>query len=270
MKHLFVAVSGSLFVVAGAWAEPELKGSPSELAQYLASVPRLVSILGEAEVKVPADRAVLTLRVTTENKSLKEALSANQQVRGKLAAYLQEQGLPADQVQAAKFASTPRHGTFSDKVKSYRIDNEVRVTTRGDKEFQAVASALDKWSDVTYAGVVFEHTDKEALRQKAVAQACDNASARKKTYEEKLGLKLTPKGFGDGAEAVELAMRERLTSGLRNPVGVQGGATPSTRALGFDWLSGGTSPAQFDESLNAFGEVVFKARVLVQYAVEPR
>src|SRR6266446_10379175 len=58
-------------------AEPEVKGSPAELTAYLAGVPKLVSISGEAELKLPADRALISLKVVTENKSLQEASRAN-------------------------------------------------------------------------------------------------------------------------------------------------------------------------------------------------
>src|SRR5690242_12996660 len=53
-------------------AEPELKGTPSELGNYLNTIPKTVLVTGEAEVKVPADRALVTLRVRTENHSLQE------------------------------------------------------------------------------------------------------------------------------------------------------------------------------------------------------
>lgn len=267
MKYLCLVLTGAVLIATGLRAEPEIKGSPAELAQYLSGVPRLVAIAGESEVKVPADRAILTLKVASDSKSLKDALAANQQLLGALTAYLKERGIASDQVQPAKFASTPRHWVFTDKIKSYHIENEVRIKARDDKEFQTVASALDKWSDVTYAGIDFEHTDKEGLRQKAVAQACDNATARRKNYEDKLGLKLTPKGFGtDGGEA---AMVERLRTGpaFGGSVGAQGGTAPSTVARP---SYAGKDAAEFSETLNAFGEMVFKARVIVNYAVETR
>ena len=83
-----------------AFAEPEIKGTASELAQFINGVPKTVAVTGEAEVRVPANRAVLSLKVVTENKSLQEALRANAELRGKLAEYLKKLSIPADRIQS--------------------------------------------------------------------------------------------------------------------------------------------------------------------------
>src|SRR6266705_2418613 len=178
-----IAVVGLMMAMGGRLvAEPELRGTASDLSQYLAGVPRTVVVIGEAEVKVPADYATVSLKVSTDSKSLQEALRANHEVRNRLINYLKKQEIPADRVAASKFSSTPKFGLFGEKAKSYRVDNVVKVKVLDEKELQVV-------------GVDFEHTDKEAQKRKAIELACENATERKKVYEEKLGLKLTPKSF---------------------------------------------------------------------------
>ena len=71
-------------------AEPELKGTAVELTQYLTAVPQLVALTGESEMKVPADRAVVSLMVVTENKSLQEASRLNQEARARMLRLLVE------------------------------------------------------------------------------------------------------------------------------------------------------------------------------------
>jgi uncharacterized protein YggE len=261
MKHTFAILALAAFTIAPATAQPELKGSPESLATYLAGQQAQASLMGEAEVKVPADRAVVTLRLTSEHKSLKEASQASQQLRASLTAYLAEQGIGADRVQSAKFSSTPRTGPWSDKVKSYRVESQVDVTVHDDKEFQAAAASVDKWTDVAYAGVKFEHSDKEAMKLKAIGQACDRAMARKKAYEEKLGVKLSVKRFNEAGEFRPIAVDNVLTSGLR----AQAGTTHSYGKL--------ASPAMFpasEEPTAAFGELLFKARVIIECSLEAR
>src|SRR5437867_1478672 len=189
-----------LFVLAGSriFAEPELKGTAPELAQYLAGVPKGVGIRGEGEVRASADRAIVSLKVTTESRSLQEAVQANQDIRSKMLGYFKKQGIPAERVHASKFSSTPKFGLFSEKAKSYRVENVVKVTVLDEKEFQGAAGAVDTWSQVQFVGAEFEHADKEALKRKAVEQACDKANERKKIYEEKLGVKLVPAAFVEG------------------------------------------------------------------------
>src|SRR5690242_18760535 len=121
MRKSILMLACSMFLFH-AHAEPELKGSPADLTQLLAGLPRTAIVTGEGELKVPADRAIITLKITTENKSLQGAMRLNQDLRGKLLTYLKEHGIPADRVQASKFSSTPKYGVFSEKVKSYQVD----------------------------------------------------------------------------------------------------------------------------------------------------
>src|SRR5258708_21865999 len=181
-----------LLAASPVFAETEITGTPTELTQYLTGIPKTVMVVGEAEVRVPADKALVSLKVSTESKSLHEALPSNQEVRSKLGSFLQKQGIPADRVKASRFSSTPKFGMFGEKAKSYRVDNLVKVAVQDEKELQIAASAVDAWSEVQFVGSEFEHEDKEALKSKAGAQACENAQKRSKIFEEKLGLKLVP------------------------------------------------------------------------------
>ena len=203
MKHIAIAVF-CLFTAQHVLAEPEIKGNPAELAQYLSGIPKTVMVMGEAEVRVPADKAIVSLKVSTENKALHEALRSNQEVRSKVGSFLQKQGIPAERVKASRFSSTPKFGMFGEKAKSYRVDNVVKVAVQDEKELQIAASAVDSWPEVQFVGAEFEHEGKEALKSKAVAQACENAQKRSKIFEEKLGFKLIPSRFSGGAVSQRL------------------------------------------------------------------
>lgn len=238
-------------------AEPEIKGTPSELKAYLAALPGTVQILGEGEVKATADRAIISLRIDNENKSLAAALKLNQTTRAKLAAFLKEQGMGADRIQPVPFSSTQKTRVFSDKVKSHKVSTLVKVTVHGEQEFQAVTRSVDQFEEITYVQSEFEHSDQDALKTKASEKACDDAERQKRSYEEKLGVKLVPKNIGDVGRA-SLSIRKRT----------------GDRAQGFDWYLGNylmeekqrqrTEPPEE----NPFGELVFSARVLVEYSVE--
>lgn len=256
-----------------ALAEPEIKGTPEELAGYLKDVPKTAFVAGESEVKVQADRAVISLKVRTESKSLQEALRQNQEIRGKIINFLSEHAVPADRVQAAKFSSTPKYGVFGDKAKSYQVDNTVKVTVNDEKEFRAVANAADNWAEVHYDGVEFQHSNKEELKAKAMRQACENSLARKKIFEETLGVKLTPKGFFENAEVRNVLAR----------VGAQGGTAPSFQGVpsaSYDGLLSSrkersrtsipSGDSGFEETMSTFGELTFKATVVVEYSVETK
>jgi uncharacterized protein YggE len=246
-------------------AEPELKGSPAELATYLAGLPKTVLVSGEAEMKVQADRAMLILRVTTEHKSLEETLRANQEVRAKIISSLKERGLPPDRVQASKFSSTPRESIFKEK-KSYRVENILKVKVLDEKEFQAVGHVVDTMAEVHYLTVELEHSDKETFRSKALTQALDNASERKRVFEERLGIKLVPKSFSQ-TMAQPRETRPYITGSYSTDlVGAQGGSAPSRLTR----LPAGDGANVIEESGSLFGEMVFTARVTVEYSVESK
>lgn len=253
----------SILLLAGftAVADPEIKGTAADLAQFLNNVPKTVLVEGEAEVRVPAHRAVLSLKVTTENKSLQEALRANLELRGTLADYLKGLGIPAERIQASKFSSTPKFGIFSEKAKSYRVENVIRVSVQDEKEFQNVAGAVDKWTQVQFNGVEFEYADKELQKQNAIAKACDNASDQKKIYEGKFGLKLMPVGLGQN-EVIQRDTAQNKYYGSR----AYGGTPVATLAV----TESIVKPAPAEDSEASFGEITYRATVAVQYAVQQK
>ncbi|MBK8001886.1 MAG: SIMPL domain-containing protein [Verrucomicrobia bacterium] len=254
-------ILAALLTTVALRAETELKGNPNELKAYLAGLPSTVSISGESDVKVVADRAKVTLKVRTENKSLVDSLRMNQEMRGKVASLLKEGGISADQIQAARFSSTQKFGVFSEKAKSYVVDNFLKVTVRDEKEFQAVAGAVDRWSEVHFLGIEFEHTGKEAVKARAKAQACDMAEERRKLYESKFGVKLVAKGFTEATAP---------TVPVNNAVY---GSSVGSLSKGYErdtQLPGGNLDASVGESGSPFGELTYTAKVIVSYVVESK
>lgn len=242
-------------------AEPEVKGTPAELSAYLPNVSMLASITGESEVKIPADRALISLKVVTENKSLQEASRANQDIRGKMLRTLGEQGIPTDRIKPSKFSSTPKYGMFGEKAKSYRVENVVRITATDEKEFRAVANLVDSISEVRYDSIEFEHSNKDELKAKALAQALDKANDKKRVYEEKLGVKLTPKGFTEGHVVMPVAA-------LGRPYITKESSYSSRAATPLPAMAtGDTGDAEVPTS---FGELIYRGNVTVEFVVESK
>lgn len=235
-------------------AEPEIKGTATELTQYLNGIPKITTVTGEAEVRVPAHRAALSLKVATENHSFQEAFRRNLEIREKIADALTKQGISPDRIKGSKFSSTPKFGIFGDKAKSYRVENVVRIAVQDEKEFQSATAVVDGYPEVQFDGVEFEYADRAALKQQALAKALDNAGERAKIYEEKLALKLTPANFNEGmvtSTPLELNAvgNNLLTAGLRE------------KAPSADF--------SVEESTSSFGELLYTARVNVDYSVQP-
>lgn len=239
--------------------ETELKGTVNEVRQHLSALDRFVTVLGEAEVKSPADRAIVTLRLTAESRSLHDALKANQALRTKLVGALTGRGIAADRIDAGKFSSTPRNWIFSEKVKNYKVETLVKVTVLNEAELQDTTRMLDELNGLEYAGMEFEHSKKEELKRKALAQALESATARKKVYEEQLGIGLTPYKF-----------TENVSITPSRVIGMQGGSSPSEARATTPLSSAPLGYSTAYEAASGFGEKVFSAQVMVQYSVGGR
>jgi uncharacterized protein YggE len=255
--RIFTLLGLALLAPGIALAEPEIKGTAPELAQFISGVAKTVAVTGEAEARVPAHRAVLSLRVVTENKSLQEALRANLDLRSKVADHMTKHGIPADRIQASKFSSTPKFGMFGDKAKSYRVENLMRVAVQDEKQFQGAAGAVDTWQEVQYGGVEFEYADKEEVKAKVIERACDNAAERKKLYEAKFGMTLVPSRFNEGVVVQKNAENLNAGNAKRNYRGSLASDSEFVTAVA-------------EESDSSFGELVYTARVTVEYTVQPK
>ncbi len=151
---------------------------------------------------------------------------------------------------------------FSDKAKSYRVENVIKITVNDEKEFQATAHLVDAFAEMQYLGIDFEHSDKETLKKKAIAQALDNAAERAKIYEERLKVRLLPKGFAEAA-AMSQGAPPSLPQQLESKILLGKSPKALTPIPARDDVSFAA-----EESGSLFGELYFAARVAVEYAVE--
>lgn len=180
------------------FAEVELTGSPGELSGYLTDIPQTVSITGKAEKKVPADQAIIHIEVTTESRSMDEALTENRKLRQQITTKLLSAGLIKDHIKADTFSSTPESSLLSDKVKSYTVKNSMTITASSEAEFQAVAALIDEYKEIKYKKTEFELSNRKELERQLLAEACRDAVAKKEVYAFELKVTLTPVRFHDG------------------------------------------------------------------------
>lgn len=247
--------------LAVAQAEVQIHGTPTELAATLQGLPQLATIHGSAEIKTNANRARVDLLVTTEDRSLESALTDNARQRDQLVRVLGSRGIQAGQIQNSEFASSQRHALFSDKVKSYRIENHVIVTVHNGEQLRSVAREIDSQPVATLQGIEFDHSEETAIQRLAVEQALADASAQKSIYERALDVRLTARKFSEGSAIPYSGLPNRFFGGGGGGISAQTGSAPGS--------SGDFSPNSIpDKPAFVFGQLIFKAAVTVQYAVE--
>ena len=175
MKSKWIVFSLLAALMLPLFAEVELTGSPRELSGYLTDIPQTVSITGNAERKVPADRAIIHLEVTTESRSMDEALALNKTLRQQITTKLLSAGLTKERIKAAQFSSTPESGIFTDKIRSYKVENTMKITTTSEAEFQAVAALIDAYKEVEYKTTEFELSNRKEIERQLLGESGSSA-----------------------------------------------------------------------------------------------
>lgn len=252
MNHLRTAFSLSLILSVPLFAAVELNGNPQELSAYLSTIKETVMIEGKAEKKIAADRAIIHLKITTENRSMETALAENRSLREKITTQLLAAGLSTNNIQAAQFSSTPESGIFSDKVRSYEVKNTMKVTVASEAEFRAVAMIIDTHNEITYAKTEFELSTKKEVGNRLLAEACQDATTKKTIYEAGLNVTLTPIRFNNGATRVA----------QQQPKYAKAQATDGYTMRQLAIVSP-APPVQFDE-------MRFNANITVEYLLEAK
>lgn len=198
-------------------AEPEIKGTPTELGKYLQPQPDTLTLTGEGRIQIQADRAIVRILVSTESKSLTDALQKNEALRRHLTQSLTGTGVPSDRILSSKFASTPEQSNWTDKVKNYRISHQMKVTIENGQQFNAIATMVDQNPDMRVQDVQPDHSAKDEQSAKATTEAFKQLEKKKAVYEQSLGQKLIVKTAREitsqaPPEPTESGM---LTGGLR-------------------------------------------------------
>lgn len=195
MRYIFLILVLLISSAVNSFAEPELKGTPTELERYLVSIPKTVSLTGEKTLEIQAKRGIVSVSVKTEDTKLQKSLETNQNLRGEIVSKLIGDGIPQERIVGSKFSSTPEYGFWSKQPKSYKVENTLKVTVESEKEFQYVAKIVDSYKEAIYRGIEFKHDDKEVIKARLINLILDNLKSKQSIYETSLGIKLVPVKF---------------------------------------------------------------------------
>lgn len=263
MKHplplLFLALS-LCAVPLVAQAQPELKGTPEELREFLHPEGRHVRIEGEAELKAYSDRAIVSLLITTEDRLLSKAIAANTELRETIAAQLTAEGIAANDIKSSRFSTSPQYGWFGDKPKTFEVVNRMAVRIATEAHLGAIAAVADANPEIDLSDLSFEHTKRDEFNQQVKMDALADVMKQKAHYEDALGLTLVPVSFGD-------AQTHRYpTGGARALERSVSYMTESSAARSVDaYPSQAVTAVPNDTS---FDEVSYEARLSVYFRIE--
>lgn len=153
-----------------------------------------VEVSGEAELKLPPDQAVLSLGVTTEGATAREAMDKNAQTMTEVMAALARAGFTGTDVKTQAVSLHPvmdYRPNEQPKIIGYRATNTVQVTT---KDPASIGRALDAGVQAgvnVSAGLAFTLADSRAAETDALRNAVQDAQRRATAMAEALGKKIT-------------------------------------------------------------------------------
>lgn len=237
-----------------AMAKPELKGSPDELRNFLYPSENVVSLRATAEEKAYADRAIVTLVVTTEEKNLSDAMASNQRIRSDIKKSLVNAGVDDSNIKSAKFSTSPQYGWFGKKPDAYKAVNRMSVTITTEDQLLALAKVADNNDAVELASTKYEHTQKAAFQEKVKQQALEKIMKEKAFYEKSLGVSLNTIGIRD------VNFRQRPTRAAMDVEEIVLTARKSTGSS-MSYESQPARPASFDE-------ITYEAQLFIDFSLQ--
>ena len=178
-------------------AQPELKGSPQELKQFLHPEARVMTISGKGHEVAYSDIAIVSLIITTEEKKLSQALEKNSALRQQVTNSLVASGVNPDNINSSKFSSSPQYGWFGSKPSSYEVVNRMAIKIDDEKHLKQIALQADENEQLQIGETQFEHSKKAEFEQVVKTKALEDVLDQKAFYEKKLGLKLEAISFRD-------------------------------------------------------------------------
>lgn len=195
MSHFLVPALAGAALVAAAM----LPAAPA-IAQDAAAgrqTPR-ISVVGEGEVSVAPDMAVVTLSVLREAATARDALTANNAAMKEVLDGLKAAGIAERDIQTSRLNIQPRYTQAlrdkpeSPKIIGYSVSNEVTVRIRKITEAGAIIDKVVGLGVNQGGSIAFVNEDLKGpmteARKRAVADAIDKA----RTLAEAAGVKLGP------------------------------------------------------------------------------
>jgi len=187
MKSKAIAVVGVVLVLAlalVAWTNGQADSQES----------RLITVSGNADVRIVPDEVIVTLGVETWDKDLEVAKGRNDAIVKKVLALVTDHGIPPEHVQTDYIGIEPRYrdGYYeqSDFI-GYFVHKNVVITLRDLSQFEGLLSSALK-AGVNYVqGIEFRTTElrkhRDEARALAVRAAQEKASAMAKELGQRVG-----------------------------------------------------------------------------------
>ena len=183
---MFKSVFTALAVMAAVATTPALAEE--------AKLHRVISISGQGEVRAVPDLAIITIGVTTQGQTAREALDGNTKSMNALFDMLKKTGIAVRDIATSNFSVGPRYdygnNTQPPKLVGYDVNNMVTVTVRKIDDLGELLDVAVSSGSNTINGISFSVAKPEAMLDEARTLAVADARRKAEIYATAGGFKL--------------------------------------------------------------------------------
>jgi uncharacterized protein len=151
-----------------------------------AKLNRLITISGQGEVRAVPDLAVVSIGVTTQGQSAREALDGNTKSMNALFDMLKKAGIDARDIATSNFSVGPRfdygNNTQPPKVAGYDVNNMVSVTVRKIDDLGELLDVAVSSGSNTINGISFSVSKPDDMLNDARKAAVADARRKAELY----------------------------------------------------------------------------------------
>jgi hypothetical protein len=179
-------------LTAGAIAIAALATTPA-LADE-AKISRTISMTGHGEVMVVPDMADISIGVTSQAPTAREAQTANSESMNRIIAALKAAGIAEKDIQTQNYMVQPRYdysnSTQPPRLMGYDVSNSVMIAARDLSKLGEVLDATVTAGSNMINGISFGVDKPEAARDQARKLAAADATRKAQLYAEAMAVKL--------------------------------------------------------------------------------
>lgn len=166
-------------------------------AQDVAQMNRQIVVTGEGHASAVPDMALISLGVSQEAPTAKDAMNQVSDVMGPMLDRLVASGIDARDFQTTDLSLRPVYSNRSNnlevpRIRGYAASNQVTVRLRDLPKLGAILDALLEDGANQFNGLQFTHQNPAPLLDAARRNAVADAKLRAETYADAAGLKLGP------------------------------------------------------------------------------
>jgi len=160
--------------------------------------PSSITVRGESELKIPADRAVISVAVISEAKTSSQALIINSEQVEKVMNAIKRAGLDEKEISTGQFTISPRWSQrprqapedWRAMIVGFKVTNQLQVkTVKLDLVGELVAAAVQAGGN-EISGLRFDLADPRQYRHEAIREATRRAKEDARVLADATGASL--------------------------------------------------------------------------------